>query len=129
LDGAALRARYHLEREKRLRPDEAATIVADVVAHTLGSGADQVEATDEAERAWVDQLDDNSGSFLSDPDCTPGYYNHEGRPPGRRELLNASRYAAGPVAYFHYIDAWRRAGTFEGLEFHAGADRAPGTAG
>jgi hypothetical protein len=108
---------------------EAATTVAAVVAHTLDCGADRVEVTAGAERAWVDQLDDSSGSFLSDPDCTPGYYNHEGRPPGRRELLNASRYAAGPVAYFHYIDAWRRSGTFAGLEFRAGADRVAGTTG
>jgi hypothetical protein len=25
----------------------------------------------------------------------------------------------GPVAYFQYIDGWRRSGTFEGLAFRA----------
>ena len=43
-------------------------------------------------------------SFLADPDCTPGYYNNEGGPIGRRELRNAGRYPEGPVAYFDYIE-------------------------
>ena len=64
-------------------------------------------------------------SFLGNPDCTPGYYNNEGRPVGRRERLNASGYPAGPVAYFEYIDGWRSSGEFEGLEFRSGSP-APG---
>ena len=68
------------------------------------------------EQAWVRMLDD-SQSFLGDPTCTPGYYNNEGKPMGRRDRLNAGRYPQGPVAYFHYIDGWRNSGDFEGLEF------------
>jgi len=30
------------------------------------------------------------------PDCTPGYYNNEGRPLGRRERLNGARYRSAP---------------------------------
>jgi hypothetical protein len=26
-------------------------------------------------------------------------------------------YPEGPIAYFHYIDQWRRSGEFAGLEF------------
>ncbi len=71
-------------------------------------------------------LDGNSSqSFLGNPDCTPGYYNNEGGPIGRRERLNASGYPAGPVAYFEYIDRWRSSGEFEGLEFRSGS-AAPG---
>ena len=55
--------------------------------------------------------------FLGNPDCTPGYYNNEGRPIGRRERRNASGYPAGPVAYFDFIEAWRDSGEFDGLEF------------
>jgi hypothetical protein len=54
---------------------------------------------------------------LGSTECTPGYYNNEGRPMGRRERLNSSGYPEGPVAYFAYIDAWRRSGEFAGLEF------------
>ena len=36
---------------------------------------------------------------------------------GRRERLNSAGFPEGPVAYFEYIDRWRRSGEFAGLEF------------
>ena len=98
---------------------EAGTTIASVIAHALEAGADEVEVTEAAEQAWVQLLDNSVQSFLANPDCTPGYYNNEGKPVGRRQRLNMSGYPQGPVAYFHYIDGWRRAGRFEGLEFRA----------
>ena len=56
--------------------------------------------------------------FLGNPDCTPGYYNNEGKPMGRRERLNVSGYPHGPVAYFQYIDEWR-IGPLRGPVFRA----------
>ena len=53
------------------------------------------------------------------PDCTPGCYDNEGRPMGRRELLKTSGDPDGPVAFFAYIDQWRSDGRFEGLQFSA----------
>ncbi|MEZ5381545.1 MAG: NAD(P)/FAD-dependent oxidoreductase [Microthrixaceae bacterium] len=97
--------------------NESGKAIAAVVAHTLETGADQVEVTPEAEAAWVAQFEQSAGLFLGNPDCTPGYYNNEGRPPGRRERLNAAGYPAGPVAYFEYLKRWRSDGRFEGLEF------------
>jgi len=97
--------------------NEAAISVGAVVAHAIKSGADQVEVTAEGEKTWVDMIENSSQSFLGNPECTPGYYNNEGRSIGRREKLNAAGYPGGPVAYFEYIDAWRRSGTFAGLEF------------
>ncbi|CAN5491464.1 hypothetical protein BH24ACT4_BH24ACT4_05220 [soil metagenome] len=35
----------------------------------------------------------------------------------------------GPLAYFAYIDAWRRAGDFEGLELRTRAQGSPGSPG
>ena len=96
---------------------EAATTIAAVVAHAIEVDADQVEVTQEAEAAWVAPLESSTSPILGNPDCTPGYYNNEGRALGRRERLNASGYPAGPVAYFGYIDAWRTSGAFAGLEF------------
>ena len=97
---------------------EAGTTVAAVVAHAVDVGAEQVEATEQAEDSWVGMLDGPvGGGFLGNADCTPGYYNNEGRPIGRRERLNASGYPQGPVAYFRYIDAWRRSGEFVGVDF------------
>jgi cation diffusion facilitator CzcD-associated flavoprotein CzcO len=96
--------------------DAGATIAA-VVRHALEVGAEQVEVTKEAEDAWVDMLEHQQARMTSDPDCTPGYYNNEGLPVGRREKLNGSGYPEGPVPYFHYIREWRSNGAFEGLEF------------
>ncbi len=96
---------------------EAGTSVAAVVSHALDVGATEVEVTEAAEAAWVGQFDTATVGFLGNPDCTPGYYNNEGRPAGRRERLNASGFPAGPVAFFEYIDRWRTSGRFEGLEF------------
>jgi cyclohexanone monooxygenase len=58
--------------------------------------------------------------MLSNPDCTPGYYNNEGRPTGRREKLNLVGYPGGAVAFFEFIEGWRTSGKFEGLEFREG---------
>ena len=96
---------------------EAGTTIATVIAHALDVGAEEVEVTAAAEAAWVEMLESSPGSFIGDLDCTPGYYNNEGRPVGRRERLNLSGYPAGPVAYFEFIDRWRSMGDFEGLEF------------
>jgi cation diffusion facilitator CzcD-associated flavoprotein CzcO len=96
---------------------EAGTTIAAVVGHARAVGATEVEVSAEAEAAWVTRIEGTGRGFLGNPDCTPGYYNNEGRPIGRRERLNASGYPEGPVAYFDYIERWRTSGAFEGLEF------------
>ncbi len=100
---------------------EAATTVAGVVAHALETGADEVEVTPEAEAAWVALLQSSERGFLGNPDCTPGYYNNEGRAIEAKDRLGMSGYPDGPLAYFDYIDAWRRTGAFEGLAFRTRA--------
>ena len=96
---------------------EAGATIATIVAHALETGAVEVETSEAAEQAWVTMIEGNPMSFLGNPDCTPGYYNNEGKPIGRRERLNGGGYPGGPVAYFEYIDTWRRSGEFEGLVF------------
>ncbi len=96
---------------------EAGTTIATVVAHALKTESVAVEVTEAAEQAWLQLFAGNTLSLLGAADCTPGYYNNEGRPIGPHETLNTSRYPEGPVAYFQFIDGWRRTGTFEGLEF------------
>ena len=54
--------------------------------------------------------------MIGGPDCTPGYYNNEGREPGPAAKLNVG-YPAGALAYFKYIDEWRSSGQFEGVQF------------
>ncbi|RLE17462.1 MAG: monooxygenase [Actinobacteria bacterium] len=97
--------------------NEAGLDIAAVIDHAISTNTAQVEVTEEAERAWVELLDSGPGSLLSNPDCTPGYYNNEGQEPTLADRRNALGYPAGPAAYFDYIDNWRSSGDFEGLEF------------
>ena len=97
---------------------EAGTTIATIIGHALEVGAEQVEVTKEAEDEWVAMLEGTIRGFMGSPECTPGYYNNEGGPIGRKERLNGSGYPDGPVAYFGYIDQWRTNGEFAGLEFH-----------
>jgi cation diffusion facilitator CzcD-associated flavoprotein CzcO len=96
---------------------EAGQTMAAVVAHALEVGADEVEVTEQAENEWVALLEGSVRGFMGNAECTPGYYNNEGGPVGRRERLNGSGYPEGAVAYFRYIDDWRTSGEFDGLEF------------
>ena len=98
---------------------EAGKTIGAVIAHAEAIGSAQVEVTAEAEQAWVDKLEAGGRTFGADPTCTPGYYNNEGQDAGRAGLLNRLGYPDGPVAYFAYIDEWRRSGAFDGLEFRS----------
>jgi cation diffusion facilitator CzcD-associated flavoprotein CzcO len=98
------------------------TTIAAIIRHAVDVGAREVEVTAAAEDAWVELLAGGPQTFLGNPDCTPGYYNNEGGAFGRRERLNVSGYPAGPVAFFTYIDDWRRSGQFAGLTFRVGPD-------
>lgn len=96
---------------------EAGETIAMIINHALEVGAKEIEVTEEAEQKWVHLMEGSVRRLRADPDCTPGYYNNEGRPVGRREMLNGSGYPEGAVAYFTYIDEWRNTGEFAGLEF------------
>ena len=95
---------------------EAARTIAVILAAARERGATLVEVPPEVEAAWIEPMDVPGRILGGDPDCTPGYYNNEGGPIGRRERLNGAGYPEGAPAYFAYIDRWRSSGTFEGLD-------------
>ena len=101
---------------------DAAKTIATVISRTLETGADTVEVTAEAEAAWVARLEAGGRTFGGAADCTPGYYNNEGQPLSPAALRNSVGYPDGPVAYFDYIEGWRNAGEYAGLEFRTGGD-------
>jgi len=89
--------------------------VAYIIEHALQHGVDVVEASQEAEDAWVQTIIDlavNNQQFFES--CTPGYYNNEGKP-GDRSARNGM-YGAGPVAFVKVLEDWRADGRLEGLE-------------
>ena len=95
---------------------EGGKTIATIVRHALDVRAREVEVTKEAEDAWIKLLLSGPGMLIGSLDCTPGYYNNEGRDAGMRAKLNVG-YPLGPQAYFKYLDGWRTSGRFEGLTF------------
>ena len=75
-----------------------------------------VEATPEAEQAWVDEIRDKARlgvKFYTA--CTPGYYNNEGML-GNPNGFFASMYGAGPLAFLQILDEWRADGQLAGID-------------
>jgi cation diffusion facilitator CzcD-associated flavoprotein CzcO len=95
---------------------ESGRTIAAVVRHTLEAGSREVEVTKAAEDAWIEFLLTGPGRMIGSQECTPGYYNNEGQDPGPGARL-AVGHPGGAMAYFRYIDEWRNAGDYEGLEF------------
>ena len=95
---------------------DSAKTIAELVKHARDNGFREIEVTREAEDKWVELLLTGVGRMIGGPDCTPGYYNNEGREPGPAARLNVG-HPAGALAYFKYIDEWRNSGRFEGLQF------------
>ena len=62
--------------------EECAKQIVYVLTEARDRGAEAVEVTAEAEEAWVREIEDNPPRFAgfgNTSDCTPGYYNNEGR--------------------------------------------------
>jgi cyclohexanone monooxygenase len=89
--------------------------LAHVIRHARAGGFRTVEPSQAAEDAWVAtiiQLARLNLSFFEE--CTPGYYNNEGKP-GERSGQNGF-YGGGSPAYFKILADWRAQGALEGLE-------------
>lgn len=97
---------------------DSAVTVAAVVAEAERRDAREVEASADAEDAWVALIEGSDVRLWGSADCTPGYYNNEGGPIGPAQRRNAG-YPGGPVAFFEMIERWRNAGDFDGLTFTA----------
>jgi cyclohexanone monooxygenase len=104
--------------------NEQAKHLAYIVAHAQRQEARVVEASEQAERAWVEtiiSLARNGLDFLES--CTPGYYNNEGKPgqvggPNGTFFGRAQNgpYGAGPIAFVNVLEGWRAEGSLAGLE-------------
>ncbi|MFP8880917.1 MAG: NAD(P)/FAD-dependent oxidoreductase [Myxococcota bacterium] len=96
--------------------DEVAVHISHIISHALENDFQTVEASEEAETAWVETiLANGNGMAIGGPDCTPGYYNNEGKPsPGAKQ---AAPYGGGSIKFFQILADWRAEGNFEGVEF------------
>ena len=118
---------------------ESGTTIAAIVKHAAEHGHRAVEVTAEAEEAWLQLLlsgnplaqllgrgggsaDEESGGggfggIFGALECTPGYYNNEGKKPAKAQRYDFLGHPGGPLGFFDYIDRWRASGSFEGLAF------------
>ena len=72
-----------------------------------------VETNAEAEQAYVDEIERLSIScnrFYNE--CTPGYYNSEGKP-GNKDGFFSNMHGAGPIKFFQLFKHWRDQGELE----------------
>lgn len=95
---------------------EGAKSIAAIVRHAAQTNRPVVETTREAQDGWVSHCWDVSGNLLPFfEQCTPGYYNLEGKL--TKEAAQGFGYGAGAAAFFYLKDAWLAEGSFVGLEF------------
>ncbi len=95
--------------------DEQARHLAYILGHAQENDIKVIEASQEAEDAWVKAVLDaaiNRMDFLES--CTPGYYNNEGHP--NQRAFRDGPYGGGAIAFVQMWEAWRAAGDLEGLE-------------
>jgi cyclohexanone monooxygenase len=95
--------------------NEQARHLAYMVSQCLETQVRAVEVTEEAETGWVEtilSLAIQREKFAAE--CTPGYYNNEGRP--NPLAVQNSPYGAGPLAFVKVLEDWRTVGGMQGLE-------------
>ena len=95
---------------------EQARHVAEIIQHARLRQAQMIEPTAEAEADWVQTIKDTplqNEKFFRE--CTPGYYNAEGKLGNGGFFSNL--YGAGPLVFYDLVNEWRVAGGMKGLQF------------
>lgn len=95
--------------------DETAKHICYVLEKSAEEGARTIEVSKEAEDRWVEEIIAVS-RFNEDfqVECTPGYYNNEGKP--NPKSVQNGPYGKGSRPYFRITAAWRDEGSMAGLE-------------
>jgi cyclohexanone monooxygenase len=100
--------------------DEQARHLAHIISHGLETQVRSFEVSEAAEAEWVQAVLDlavQREKFAAE--CTPGYYNNEGKP--NPKAVQNGPYGAGPVAFVKVLEDWRAEGTMKGLEITRGS--------
>ena len=90
--------------------------IAYIVEQSLLRGARTIEPTQEAEADWVRIISETTEARQQfQRDCTPGYYNNEGKPNDGPGWFGGF-YSAGAVEFFALLSKWRERGDLQGIE-------------
>lgn len=95
--------------------NEQAKHLAYVLKQCIDRGARTVETSTAAEEDWVatiKKLAHLGKRFYAE--CTPGYYNQEGKADG--EGFFSNQYGGGAPEFFNLLEKWREDGRLQGLE-------------
>lgn len=100
---------------------EQGTHIAYIVSEAKRRGMPVVETTPEGESAWVDIINSfGAGDPAYRQQCTPGYYNNEGRPEeASARVKTALFYGGGTAQFFDLLKEWRNEGGMEGMTLRA----------
>ncbi|OBH93408.1 monooxygenase [Mycobacterium sp. E2733] len=94
--------------------DVQARHVAWIIARGLEQGVTEIEASRDAEAAWVDTVLARSALTAERAKtCTPGYYNREGQ--ADVKTRQGSFFFGTPTEYADILAEWRAGGALEGL--------------
>lgn len=96
--------------------DDQAVHVSYIIDSVRKRGKQTVEVTPKAEQNWVDQIVSLAGTGASAflQDCTPGYYNREGK--ASEGSMQNSPYAPGINAFNDLLRRWREDDELEGMD-------------
>ena len=95
--------------------NEQAKHIAYLLSEARKRDAKTLEVTPEGEQEWVDTCiakARDTGDFFEN--CTPGYYNNEGKPSERS--AQDGFYGGGPVDFFRVLEQWRASGQLPGMK-------------
>jgi len=96
--------------------DEQVRHVAELIGSASVRQARRIEPTAEAEADWVETIRRSPRPMEEfHKNCTPGYYNGEGRVGQGRGIFD-ELYGLGPVVFYDLVRQWRSEGSFQGLE-------------
>ena len=98
--------------------DEQADHIAYILKTARERGVSCLEPSADAVDSYVHAIrsspsNDTLVRFYAD--CTPGYYNAEGKAKRGEEIFFGGRYGDGPISFFRMLEAWRARGTLDGL--------------
>ena len=94
--------------------NEQATHISYLISQVRDQGGTTIEATSEGEEMWVEEIADKSqlGERFR-AECTPGYYNNEGKV-GNPDGFFTTSYGAGPLRFHRILADWREEGRLDG---------------
>jgi len=92
-----------------------ATHISYLVQETLTRKLRAIEPSLQAEADWVALISQQGFMSQYQTECTPGYYNGEGKAGGGEGFLEG-QFPEGPVQFYNLLANWRSEGSLEGLE-------------